>query len=268
MNSNMLTTLKEVFSEKDLLFILAKRDITVRYKQTFLGILWAVIRPVATMIVFIFAFKQIPSLPTTNSYPFQLLLFSGILVWNYFANSFQSVSNSLLVNSNLISKVYFPRLIIAFSSIAVSLLDLMIGLLVYLVLSLYYIQSISVYIIYFPLIVIMITFFSVGLGLILGSFSVKYRDILQIIPIVVQYGFFVSPVIYSVESIINKYWFELYLILNPVVGLIELARHSLITNYSSITTIHILITSLSSIICFIIGIFIFKKREDSFVDYL
>jgi lipopolysaccharide transport system permease protein len=264
----MLSIIKDVISEKDLLFILAKRDITVRYKQTVLGILWAIIKPVTTMFVFIFAFKQMPSLTTSHTYPFQLHLFSGILVWNYFANSFQAVSNSLLVNSNLISKVYFPRLVIAFSSIAVSVLDLLIGLIVYIILSLYYLQTVSFNVIYFPFIMIVVTFFSVGLGLILGSYSVKYRDILQIIPIVVQYGFFISPVVFSVDSIINKNWFDFYLLLNPVVGLIELARQTLITGYSTINYIHILITIFSSFLCFIIGILIFKKREDSFVDHL
>jgi len=155
----MIKSIKEVIAEKDLLFILAKRDITVRYKQTVLGILWAVIRPVATMFVFIFAFKQIPALSSTNKYPFQLILFSGILVWNYFANSFQAVSNSLLVNSNLISKVYFPRLIIAFSSIAVSLLDLLIGLVVYMILCIYFQYPITFNILYFPLVIIVISFF-------------------------------------------------------------------------------------------------------------
>jgi lipopolysaccharide transport system permease protein len=264
----MIKSIKEVIAEKDLLFILAKRDITVRYKQTVLGILWAVIRPVATMFVFIFAFKQIPALSSTNKYPFQLILFSGILVWNYFANSFQAVSNSLLVNSNLISKVYFPRLIIAFSSIAVSLLDLLIGLVVYMILCIYFQYPITFNILYFPLVIIVISFFSIGLGLILGSFSIKYRDILQIIPIVVQYGFFVSPVVFTIDSMLNKSWFIYYLILNPIVGLIEISRYVLLEGYKSINLLQFLITLTSAFLCFIIGITIFNKRENSFVDHL
>jgi lipopolysaccharide transport system permease protein len=264
----MINSIKEVFAEKDLLLILAKRDITVRYKQTMLGILWAIIRPVATMFVFIFAFKQIPSLKTSEAYPFQLILFSGILIWNYFANSFQAVSNSLLVNSNLISKVYFPRLIIAFSSIAVSLLDLLIGLLVFIILDVYYENPIPFSIIYFPMAILLTTFFSVGLGLILGSYSIKYRDILQIIPIVVQYGFFISPVVYTVSSLLTKTWFNYYLIFNPVVGLIEIARYYLLGGYQSISSQQILATAGSSIVFFVVGLIIFNKREDSFVDHL
>jgi lipopolysaccharide transport system permease protein len=264
----MIKSFRDIYEEKDLLFILAKRDITVRYKQTILGLLWAVIKPIATMFVFIFAFKQLPSLSSANKYPFQLILFSGILIWNYFANSFQAVSNSLLVNSNLISKVYFPRLIIAFSSIAVSLLDLLIGLLVYIFLSFYYQYPITYNILYFPFLVIIISFFSVGLGLILGSFSIKYRDILQIIPIVVQYGFFISPVVFTVDSIINKKWFIYYLIFNPIVGLIEISRRLLLEGYDSINLLQILITLGCAFSFFIIGIIIFNKRENEFVDHL
>jgi lipopolysaccharide transport system permease protein len=264
----MFNNIREVIADKDLLFILAKRDITVRYKQTTLGILWAVIRPIATMFVFIFAFSQAPELNNKSEYPLQLLLFSGILIWNFFANTFQAVSNSLLVNSNLISKVYFPRLIIAFSSISVALLDLLIGLAVYAVMSIYFNQPITIHYIYLPIIIFFTTLFSVGLGLITGSYSIKYRDILQIIPLVVQYGFFISPVIFTAQSLIDKYWFNYYLIANPIVGFIEMTRSVLLINYSSISIFHISITLLTSVVVFIIGIFIFTKRENAFVDHL
>ncbi len=264
----MINSLKEVIADKDLLFILAKRDITVRYKQTTLGILWAIIRPVATMFVFIFAFNQVPELSSNSQYPVQLVLFSGILIWNYFANTFQSVSNSILVNSNLISKVYFPRLIIAFSSISVAILDLFIGLIVYLLMAFYFQSSLHLTILLLPIIILFVTLFSVGLGLIMGSFSVKYRDILQIIPIIVQYGFFVSPVVFTAQSLLDKNWFNVYLILNPVVGLIEMARNVLLNNYLSISNNQMLITLLMTVFIFILGVFIFTKRENSFVDDL
>lgn len=264
----MIKSIKEVIADKDLLFILAKRDITVRYKQTSLGILWAIIRPVATMFVFIFAFNQVPELSATSKYPIQLVLFSGILIWNYFANSFQAVSNSLLVNSNLISKVYFPRLIIAFSAISVAILDLLIGVVVYLLMAIYFSQPLSIYLLYFPAIVILITLFSVGLGLIMGSYSVKYRDILQIIPIIVQYGFFISPVVFTAQSILGKSWFNYYLVINPIVGLIEMSRVILLDSYQSISIYQMFITSLTTIFIFICGILIFTKRENAFVDHL
>ena len=110
----------EIFQERELLYILAKRDVSIRYKQTYLVIIWAIIRPVLTMLVFLFAFKNVAKIGDISGFPIQLVIFSGVIFWNLFANTFQAVSNSILANNNLVSKVYFPRLIIAFSSIAVT----------------------------------------------------------------------------------------------------------------------------------------------------
>ena len=260
--------IKEFFSNYELLFILAKRDITVRYKQTILGIFWAIIRPAATMFIFLFAFKNVANIKDLSGYPIQLVIFSGILFWNLFANSFQAVSNSILSNSNLVSKVYFPRLIIAFSSIAVALLDFLIGLIVYFLLLYFLDQSISSLLWTLPICILVTLFFSLGLGLIFASYSLKYRDLIQVIPLIVQYGFFITPIVYTASQLLSKSWFKLYIIINPLVGLVEFMRLALIDSYHSISILSLIISIIVSFIVFIVGIWIFEANEDSFVDYL
>jgi lipopolysaccharide transport system permease protein len=174
----------------------------------------------ATMLVFLFAFKNVANIKDFSGYPIQLVIFSGILFWNYFANGFQSISQSILINGNLISKVYFPRLIICISSLAVTLVDFFVGLLVYLLLLLGLHQPISETIIYLPLALLITTIFSLGLGLIFASFAVKYRDLLQAIPLIVQYGFFVTPIEYTSNVFITKSWYPLYSILNPLASFV------------------------------------------------
>jgi lipopolysaccharide transport system permease protein len=258
----------EIFHERELLYILAKRDISIRYKQTYLGIIWAIIRPVLTMLVFLFAFKSVAKISDLSGFPIQLVIFSGVIFWNLFANTFQAVSNSILANNNLVSKVYFPRLIIAFSSIAVAFFDFIVGLIVYILLSLYLLHTVSVFIFLLPIAVFLTLLFSVGLGLLFCSFSIKYRDFLQMIPLIVQYGFFVSPIVYTAKSLQISSWFNTYAFLNPLVGLVEYARILLIPGYTLATSEFIYLSVVSSFIVFFLGIYIFTKKESSFVDYL
>jgi lipopolysaccharide transport system permease protein len=258
----------EIYQERELLYILAKRDVSIRYKQTYLGIIWAIIRPVLTMLVFLFAFKNVAKISDISGYPIQLIIFSGVIFWNLFANTFQAVSNSILANNNLVSKVYFPRLIIAFSSIAVSLFDFLIGLIVYVILSLYLIHTLPVSLLLLPLAVILTLLFSVGLGLLFCSYSVKYRDFLQMIPLVVQYGFFVSPIVYTAKSLQISNWFNIYSFINPLVGIVETARLLLITGYEVDSYDFIYLSICTCFIIFFLGIYVFTQKENSFVDYL
>ena len=224
-------SISQVRNDLDLLLILAKRDISVRYKQTFLGIIWAIIKPLVTMSGFLFAFKNVSNIEDLGGYPIQLVIFSGVLFWNFFANAFQFSSNSILTNSNLISKVYFPRIIIPISSLSVPFIDFIVGFIIYLILSLSLNYPISYQLIYLPLVFLFLVLFSLGLGLIFSSFAVKHRDFLQIIPLIVQYGFFITPIIYTSNELISKTWFKYYLYINPLVGLVELFRFTLIRGY-------------------------------------
>jgi len=252
----------------ELLLILAKRDISVRFKQTALGLIWAIIRPITTMLVFLFAYKNVTNISNISGYPIQIVIYSGILFWNLFANSFQSVSSSILVSSNLISKVYFPRLIILFSAIAVSLIDFLFGLFVYFILAFYFKISITYNLFLLPIVVLITLFFSIGLGAIFATYSVKKRDLLQIIPIIVQYGFFVTPIVYTSLEFNLKPWFRIYTFINPLVGLVEFFRLTLISGYHVLSINEILISIISSISIFAIGLFIFQLKKDTFVDHL
>jgi lipopolysaccharide transport system permease protein len=258
----------EIYQERELLYILAKRDVSIRYKQTYLGIIWAIIRPVLTMLVFLFAFKNVAKISDISGFPIQLIIFSGVIFWNLFSNTFQAVSNSILANNNLVSKVYFPRLIIAFSSIAVSLFDFFIGLIVYIILSLYLVHTLPILMLLLPLAVILTLLFSIGLGLIFCSFSVKYRDFLQMIPLIVQYGFFVSPIVYTAKSLQISNWFNLYATVNPIVGIVEYARILLIPGYQVVNMDFIYLSIITCFVTFLFGIYVFTKKESSFVDYL
>ncbi|MEY4988140.1 MAG: hypothetical protein RL567_1919 [Bacteroidota bacterium] len=258
----------EIFQERELLYILAKRDVSIRYKQTYLGIIWAIIRPVLTMLVFLFAFKNVAKISDISGFPIQLVIFSGVIFWNLFANTFQAVSNSILANNNLVSKVYFPRLIIAFSSIAVSLFDFIIGLIVYIILSLYLVHTLPITLLLLPLAVVLTLLFSIGLGLLFCSYSVKYRDFLQMIPLIVQYGFFVSPIVYTAKSLQISNWFNVYSLINPLVGIVEYARILLIPSYSVLNFDFIYLSIGTCFITFFLGIYVFTKKESSFVDYL
>jgi lipopolysaccharide transport system permease protein len=252
----------------ELLWILAKRDISVRFKQTALGIIWAIVRPITTMFVFLFAYKNVANISNISGFPIQIVIYSGILFWNLFANSFQSVSNSVLISSNLITKVYFPRIIILFSAIAVSLTDFFFCFIVYFILAFYFKINISQYIFLLPLVVLVTLFLSIGLGAFFASLSVKKRDLLQIIPIVVQYGFFITPIIYTSVEFYLKPWFKIYTCINPLVGLVEFFRFTLISGYHILTFTEILLSIISSLAIFLIGIIVFHFKKDTFVDYL
>ncbi len=258
---------KEIFEHLNLILILAKRDLKVRYSQTLLGILWAIIRPLSTLFIFIFMFKKIANINEIQGVPVQIIILSGIIFWNYFSTSFTSVSNSITSNTNLVSKVYFPRLILAISSIATSLVDFILSFLIFIIVSLFLGNSITYMFLLVPIILLLLSLFSLGLGLLFAANSIKYKDLQHIGPLIVQYGFFVTPVIYSINSIKDTQYIDYYYFINPLVGIIELGRYILITNYL-ININSILISIISTFVLFVIGVFLFIKKEGSFIDYL
>lgn len=264
---NFKSYFKEIGDNLGLIYILAKRDVKVRYSQTILGIFWSFVKPISTLLVFIFMFKKIANISEIKGVPIQLIILSGVILWNFFSNSFNSVSNCISTNTNLISKVYFPRLILAISTLAVSFVDFLLSLIVFFALSLYYDNLITIRILVLPLALICVAFFSLGIGLLFASNSIKYRDLNHIGPLIIQYGFFITPVIYSVQSVSLPNYLSFYYLLNPLVGIIEMSRFSLLHNYM-VNWDLISLSILSIIIFLILGITIFIKNEKSFVDYL
>ncbi len=253
----------DLWAYRDLLIFLAWRDILVRYKQTAIGITWAFARPLLTMIIFSFIFGKVAKLPT-NGIPYPLLVFSAMLPWYFFSNAFTDISNSLLANSNMISKVYFPRLVIPLSTIAVSLVDFMISMLLMLGLMIWYgmLPSPRFFAIVFFLILAAAT--ALGMGLWFAVLNVRYRDFRYIVPFITQIGLYISPVGFS-SSLVPEAFRFLYF-LNPMVAVIEGFRWALLG-----TTTEIYIPGfLLSIFCVVSllwsGLWYFRRTENTFAD--
>lgn len=254
--------LKEIGSYSEVLYFLAKRDIKVRYKQTVLGGLWAVIQPVCTMVVFTLFFGRLAKIPS-DGIPYPIFVYAGLLPWTYFANALAASGNSLVGSSHLITKVYFPRLIIPAASSLAGLLDFFIAMLVLGALMIYYhfIPSIGIFI--FPVLVGLTFLCALGVGLWLSALNVQYRDIRYVIPFLVQVWMFVSPVIYPVSMVQRKY--QWLLALNPMGGVIRAYRAALLGHIP----IDWFLLGLSTAIIFAIlvsGLYYFRRMEKHFAD--
>ncbi|PQA60078.1 ABC transporter permease [Siphonobacter curvatus] len=264
----------EFWKSTELFWILAKRDITVRYKQTVLGILWSVVRPVLTTAVLFFAFGKVAGLQFEPGVPPKLAIFAGVLIWNFFANSLSQVSHSILSNSNLVSKVYFPRLILPTSSVMVGFVDFLVGfaLIIPMYIWYYFKQDFtpSWQLVFLPLFLGMAYLASFGFGLFLAVMNVKYRDFTQLTPFIIQFGFYACPVAYSsmnIRQYADQWWYPLYN-MNPIVGIIDGFRWTLLGgtapfNWESfIPSVIIILVVVFSSVAF------FRKRENGFVDYI
>jgi lipopolysaccharide transport system permease protein len=249
---------------KELFYILSWRDFKVRYKQTALGIAWAVLRPFLTMMVFTFVFGRIAKLPPEGSAPYAVMVFAAMLPWQFFSNALTEASNSLVGNSNLISKVYFPRLIVPASAIITSFVDFGISFLLFIGIMVYYQYMPSINIIALPLFLIMTFLFAFGLGVYLTALNVKYRDFKYIIPFVVQFGIYISPVGFSSTIVPERY--RLLYSLNPMVGIIDGFRWCIIG--TPVDPYAIFISIAISVVFLFIGIRYFRKTEKTFADII
>ena len=255
----------EIFEYKELFWILAKRDVIVRYKQTVLGVAWAAIRPMITALVMVFAFGKVAKLGDNSPIPYMLVVMPGVITWLFFSQSLTQISNSLLLNTNLVTKVYFPRLIIPLSSFLIGLIDALIAFTLFLAICLYYGYSPDYKIFLFPLILILTYFSAFGIGLIAAVLNVKFRDIGQIVPFVIQFGYIASPVAYTTAMIEN--YKSLY-VLNPLAGLIDLMRWALLGDYTGFSMTSFLPMIVFLLVFFIWSFIYFRKHENSFVDYI
>jgi lipopolysaccharide transport system permease protein len=262
--------LKEIWDFKELFWILAKRDILIKYKQTVLGIGWSVIRPLITMIVMAFAFGKIGKLDTNTSIPFTLVVAPGVIIWLFFSQSLQALSQSIVINSNLVSKVYFPRLIIPLSTIFLGLVDVLISVILFFIICIWY-QFLPDWKLFLAPFFILLTFLSAfGIGLISAVLNVKFRDIGQIIPFVIQFGYFVSPVGYLTESVksAGHSWYYKLFVLNPVTGCIDALRWCMLDDFSAFNWDSFIPLVVFTIFTFFYSIRFFRKHENSFVDHI
>jgi lipopolysaccharide transport system permease protein len=254
--------LKEIQEYRELLYFLTKRDIKVRYKQTVLGGLWAVIQPVFTMVIFTLFFGQLAKMPS-DGIPYPIFVYAGLLPWTYFANALSNAGNSLVGSANLITKVYFPRLIVPASASLAGLLDFFIAMLVLGAMMVYYQFVPGFGIFLFPFLVGLTFLCSVGVGLWLSALNVQYRDIRYVIPFLVQIWMFVSPVIYPVSMVDKKY--QWLLALNPMGGVIKAYRASLL-GHQPIDWSLLSLSAAIIILLFISGLYYFRSMEKVFAD--
>ena len=251
---------------RELFQVLAWRDVSVRYKQTVIGTLWAVIRPVLTMAVFTVIFGRIAKLPTEGSAPYPLMVFAGMLPWTFFSTALSEASNSLVSSSNLISKVYFPRLIVPTATILVALVDFAVSFGILILLMIWYRFAPTWHIVFLPIFIVVAFFAAVGPGLWTTALNVKYRDFRYVIPFVVQFGLYISPVGFS-SSVIPEKWRLLYS-LNPMVGVIDGFRWAILGGQSRIYWPGFSLSLLMVAFFLWIGIRRFRKMERTFADLI
>ena len=253
---------KEIWKYRELFYFLTKRDIKVRYKQTVLGGLWAIIQPFFTMVVFSIFFGRLAKLPS-DGIPYPIFVYAGLLPWTYFANSITNSGNSLVGSANLITKVYFPRVIIPASASLAGLLDLFIAMTILFVMMVYYGLYPGLEIVILPLLIGLTCLCAMGVGLWLSAMNVQYRDIRYTIPFLIQIWMFVSPVIYPASLVTERY--KWVLALNPMGGIINAFRACLLGH----KPIDWLLLGVSAIIVFAIffsGLYYFRRMERTFAD--
>lgn len=256
---------RDLWRYRELFLFLAWRDIAVRYKQTAIGVAWSVIRPLLTMIVFTVVFGRLAGLSSGGA-PYALMVFSAMLPWQFFANSLTESSNSLVTNTNLISKVYFPRLAIPVSSVAVSFVDFAISFVILLVLMVLYQYPPTWRILILPLFLALAAGLSLGGGLWMAALNVKYRDFRYIVPFIVQLGIYISPVGFD-SSIVPEQWRFLYS-LNPMVGVIDGFRWAILGGDFPIYMPGFLVSIGLVIVLLIGGLRYFRNTERGFADVI
>ncbi len=256
---------KDLWRYRELLYFLAWRDILVRYKQTAIGIAWALIRPFLTMVVFTIVFGNLAKLPS-EGVPYPILVFSAMLPWQFFANALSESSNSLIANANLVSKVYFPRLIVPISAVIVSFVDFMISGMILLGLMAWYNFVPSWRILTLPLFILIAFAAAIGVGLWLAALNVEYRDFRYIVPFIVQFGLYISPVGFS-SSVVPEKWRLLYS-LNPMVGVIDGFRWAILGGESEIYLPGFTLSVGLVALLLISGIWYFRKMERTFADVI
>lgn len=256
--------LRELWDYRELLYFFSWRDIKVRYKQTTIGIAWAVFQPLITMVIFSVFFGRLAEIPS-DGVPYPIFVFIGLLFWQFFSGSLSDTSNSLVSNQAIVTKVYFPRLILPISAVIVKMVDFLIASVILIGLMIYYhftptLLGIAV----FPILLIITFMASIGFGLFLASINVKYRDVRYVLPFFIQILMYLTPVIYP-ASIAGKYsWI---LALNPMTGVIQTARTALLGT-TPINWLLVTISFVATVIVMLVGIYTFKKTERYFADII
>ena len=256
----------DLWRYRDLFFALAKRDVAVRYKQTVIGIAWAVLRPLLTVAILTLVFSRIARLPSEGAAPYALMVLAGMLPWMFFSSAFADASSSLIANSALVGKVYFPRLIIPVATIVVSLVDLVVSLALLAAMMAWYGFWADWRIVMLPFFALLAFLAALGPSLWTASLNVKYRDFRYLIPFVVQFGLYVSPVGFS-TSVVPEEWRLLYS-LNPMVGIIDGFRWCILAGNSAIYWPSVCIACAVTAALLWVGVARFRRMERTMADLL
>ena len=256
---------KDLWAYRELFYFMAWRDILVRYKQTVIGIVWAVLRPLLTMIVLTVVFGKWAKMPS-EGIPYPILVLTALLPWQLFSNSFTGASNSLILNPNLISKVYFPRVILPTTSVVVGLVDFLISFAILICLMLWYHFCPSWRLFFLPLPIFIAVALSLGTGMWISALNVRYRDFRYVIPFIVQFGLYISPVGFS-SSVVPDKWRLLYS-LNPMVGVIDGFRYAVLGNNTHIYIPGFSLSFILVVVLFVTGFRYFRNTERTFADLI
>jgi lipopolysaccharide transport system permease protein len=256
---------RDLWRYRELFFFLAWRDILVRYKQTVIGIVWALGRPLITMMVFTLVFSKLAKLPS-EGVPYPILVFAALLPWQFFSSAFSGAGDSLISNAGMISKVYFPRLVIPASAVIVSFVDFLISGIILVGLMIWYGFAPNLRMLTLPLFIFVAFAAAMGAGLWIAALNVKYRDFRIIVPFVVQFGLYVSPVGFS-SSIVPEQWRLLYS-MNPMVGVIDGFRWAILGGNTQLYWPGFMLSLALVTIIFITGIIHFRKTEKTFADVI
>lgn len=256
----------ELWRYRELFQVLAWRDLSVRYKQTIIGVVWALIRPFLTMLVFTVVFGRIAKLPSEGTTPYALMVFAGMLPWTFFSTGLAEASNSLVNNANLITKVYFPRLLVPAATIAVAFVDFLISFCILIILMVWYQFLPGWQLIFLPFFVLLGFLASLGPSLWITALNVKYRDFRYVIPFILQFGLYISPVGFS-SSVIPHQWRLLYSI-NPIVGVVDGFRWCILGGQSQVYLPGLALSVCATAFFLWLGIRKFRKLEKSFADLI
>jgi lipopolysaccharide transport system permease protein len=256
----------DLWRYRELFHILAWRDLAVRYKQTVIGVAWALIRPVLMMIVFTVVFGKIAKLPSEGTAPYAIMVFAAMLPWQFFSTALSESSNSLISNSSLISKIYFPRLIIPAASVITSFVDFLISFGILVVMMVGYNYWPDWRFLSLPLFIALAFGAAIGTGLWLCALNVEYRDFRYIVPFIVQFGLYVSPVGFS-SSVVPAQWRFLYS-LNPMVGVIDGFRWAILKGDAPLYWPGLLVSIALTLLLCLTGAWYFRKMERTFADVI
>lgn len=258
-----LLNIYELWQYRDLLYILTLKDIKVRYKQTILGVVWVILQPLLMMVVFTLFFGKLAKIPS-DGIPYPLFAYAGLLPWTFFANALNTSSNSLVGNSALITKVYFPRMIIPLSAVCAGLFDFLIGFVMLILLMIFYGVGFQWTFLALPFLTLLIALWTISLGMWTAALNVKFRDVRYALPFFIQLLLFVTPIIYPLNFISEQWhWF---LMVNPLTGIIEGYRSAIFGKPFDLTALFVSIFIIT--IVFLYSIYTFRQSERSFADII